>query len=222
MSQPAPRRATYADIIALPEGIVGELIGGVLYTQSRPAGPHSLVASGLGIDLGGPFDRGRGGPGGWFIIDEPELHFGEDVLVPDLAGWRVERLPADERQQTFFTTAPDWIAEVASPSTTQKDRLLKVPIYAAQGVKHLWLVEPVDCRIEAYALEERALGLDRNLGGRIGRADPSVRRSAARSHSSLAEHRTARLIEPLHYLVIPARPSEQSWEVRRPARWTGG
>jgi Uma2 family endonuclease len=76
------------------------------------------------------------------------------VLVPDLAGWRVERLPADARKQKFFTIAPDWIAEVASPTTTQKDRLLKVPIYAAQGVKHLWLVEPVDCRIEAYVLEK--------------------------------------------------------------------
>jgi Uma2 family endonuclease len=153
MSQPAPDRATYADIVALPEGVVGELIGGALYTQPRPAGPPCLVASGLGIDLGGPFDRGRGGPGGWFIVDEPELHFDEDVLVPDLAGWRVERLPADARTQAFFTIPPDWIAEVASPSTTQKDRLLKVPIYAARGVKHLWLVEPVDCRIEAYALE---------------------------------------------------------------------
>lgn len=153
MSQPAPRRASYADIVALPEGVVGELIDGVLHTQPRPAGPHALVASGLGIDLGGPFDRGRGGPGGWYIVDEPELHFAEDVLVPDLAGWRVEQLPADARKQAFFTIAPDWIAEVASPSTTQKDRLLKVPIYAAQGVKHLWLVEPVDCRIEAYTLE---------------------------------------------------------------------
>lgn len=153
MSQPAPRRATYADIVALPEGVVGELIDGVLHTQARPAGPHSFVASGLGIDLGGPFDRGRGGPGGWYIVDEPELHFGEDVLVPDLAGWRVERLPAEARQQAFFSIAPDWIAEVASPATTQRDRLLKVPIYAAQGVKHLWLVEPVDCRIEAYLLE---------------------------------------------------------------------
>lgn len=153
MSQPAPRRATYADIVALPEGVVGELIDGVLHTQARPAGPHSFVASGLGIDLGGPFDRGRGGPGGWYIVDEPELHFGEDVLVPDLAGWRVERLPAEARKQAFFSIAPDWIAEVASPATTQRDRLLKVPIYAAQGVKHLWLVEPVDCRIEAYLLE---------------------------------------------------------------------
>lgn len=151
MTQPGPGRATYADIEALPEGVVGELIGGTLYTQPRPAGPHTLVASGLGMDLGGPFDRGRGGPGGWIIMDEPELHFGQDVLVPDLAGWRSERLSSDARRQAYFSIAPDWIAEIASPSTTHRDRLLKVPIYAAEGVKHLWLVEPVDGRIEAYA-----------------------------------------------------------------------
>ena len=152
-SPPAPRLATYADLVALPENLVGELIGGSLYTQARPAGPHALVATGLGMDLGGPFDRGRGGPGGWIFINEPELHFGEDVLVPDLAAWRSERLPRDARKEAFFTIAPDWVAEVASPSTTQKDRVLKVPIYAAQGVQHLWLVEPVDGRIEAYVLE---------------------------------------------------------------------
>jgi len=153
MSRPALKPATYADLVALPEGVVGELIGGTLYTQPRPAGPHSLVATGLGMDLGAPFDRGRGGPGGWIIIYEPELHLADEVLVPDLAAWRAERLPADARKDAFFTIAPDWIAEVASPSTTNRDRLLKVPLYAASGVKHLWLVEPVDGRIEAYALE---------------------------------------------------------------------
>lgn len=153
MSDPAPRRATYADIVELPEGVVGELIGGELYTQPRPAAPHILVASGLGVDLGGPFDRGRGGPGGWILLYEPELHFGEDVLVPDLAGWRIERLPAEARKGAAITIVPDWVAEVASPSTTKTDRVVKVPFYAAQGVKHLWLVEPVDGRIEAYALE---------------------------------------------------------------------
>ena len=155
MSQPAPRRATYADLVALPEGVVGELIGGTLYTQPRPAGPHTMVATGLGIDLGAPFDRGRGGPGGWWFAYEPELHFGEDVLVPDVAAWRVDRLPPEARTQPYFTIATDWLAEVASPSTTQRDRLLKVPIYAAYGVAHLWLVEPVDGRIEAYARESQ-------------------------------------------------------------------
>jgi len=152
-SQPAPRRATYEDLVALPEGVVGEIIGGVLYTQPRPAGPHTFVASGLGVDLGGPFDRGRGGPGGWYLAYEPELHLSEEVLVPDLAAWRVERLPAEARKNPFFSIVPDWVAEVASPSTTHRDRLLKVPVYAAHGVRHLWLVEPVDGRVEAYALE---------------------------------------------------------------------
>lgn len=152
MSQRAPRIATYADLCDLPENVVGEIIGGVLYTQPRPAGPHTAVASALGADLGAPFGRGRGGPGGWFILDEPELHFDDDVVVPDLAGWRVERLPADARKQAFFTIVPDWIAEIASPKTTQRDRLVKVPLYAARGVTHLWLIEPVDARIESYQL----------------------------------------------------------------------
>lgn len=150
MASPAESRATYADLLALPENVVGEIIGGVLYTQPRPAGPHTFVASGLGIDLGGPFDRGRGGPGGWFFADEPELHLGGDILVPDLAAWRTERLPAEARKQVAFSIAPDWVAEVASPATTQRDRLLKVPAYAAAGVSFLWLVEPTEGRIEAY------------------------------------------------------------------------
>jgi Uma2 family endonuclease len=153
MSQPAARRAIYEDLVALPEGMIGEIIGGVLYSQPRPAGPQTFVSSGLGVDVGGPFDRGRGGPGGWYLAYEPELHLGEDVLVPDLAAWRVERLPAEARKNAFFSIAPDWVAEIASPSTTHRDRLLKVPVYAAHAVRHLWLVEPVDGRIEAYVLE---------------------------------------------------------------------
>jgi Uma2 family endonuclease len=152
MSEPAARPARYEDLLALPENVIGEIIAGVLYTQPRPAGPHTFVASGLGVDLGGPFDRGRGGPGGWYFADEPELHLGGDVLVPDLAAWRVERLPPQARTHAFFSVAPDWVAEVASPSTTQRDRLIKVPAYAFHGVGHLWLVEPTEGRVEAYEL----------------------------------------------------------------------
>lgn len=153
MSLPAPRPARYEDLLALPENVIGEIIAGALYTQPRPAGPHTFVASGLGVDLGGPFDRGRGGPGGWYFAYEPELHLGRDVFVPDLAAWRSERLPPQERSQPYFSIAPDWIAEVASPSTRQRDRLLKVPAYASHGVSHLWLVEPSEGRVEAYRLE---------------------------------------------------------------------
>lgn len=153
MSLPAPRPARYEDLFDLPENVVGEIINGTLYTQPRPAGPHAFVASGLSADLGSPFGRGRGGPGGWVFAVEPELHLGHDIFVPDLAAWRTERMPAAERAATYFTTAPDWIAEIACPSTTQRDRLLKVPAYARYGVSFLWLVEPTDGRVEAYGLD---------------------------------------------------------------------
>jgi len=146
----AARKATYADIEALPEHVTGEIIDGVLYTQARPAGPHGLVASDLGGVLSAPFGFGANGPGAWFIVHEPELHLGDDVLVPDLAGWRVERLPASARRGAFFTIVPDWVCEIASPSTSIRDRRIKAPVYARNGVEHLWLVEPVEGRVEAY------------------------------------------------------------------------
>lgn len=149
MSAPA-RKATYADIEALPEHVTGELIDGVLYTQARPARAHLVVASELGIELGSVFGRGRGGRGGWVILDEPELHLGDDVLVPDLAAWRVERLPPASPRAAFFDVVPDWVCEIASPSTSLRDRRIKMPVYARHGVNHLWLVEPLECRIEAY------------------------------------------------------------------------
>jgi hypothetical protein len=94
--------------------MVAELIDGVLYTSPRPATPHALTASVLGISLGGPFHLGQNGPGGWWFVDEPELHFGDDVLVPDLAAWRRERMPAYHKA-AFFTLAPDWVLRGAVP-----------------------------------------------------------------------------------------------------------
>ena len=88
------RHATYEHLLEVPDNLVAEILGGDLYTRPRPSLPHSRVSSALEIEIGGPFDRGRGGPGGWWILFEPELHFGDEVLVPDLAGWRRERLPA--------------------------------------------------------------------------------------------------------------------------------
>jgi Uma2 family endonuclease len=150
MLKPAQKPATYEDLCALPENLVGELIDGTLYTQPRPAAPHAIVATGLTADIVGPFDRGRGGPGGWLIVAEPELHFGRNVLVPDLAGWRVERLPREALQAAFFTIAPDWVAEIASPSTTRHDRVRKMPIYAREGVSFLWFVDPIAGVIESF------------------------------------------------------------------------
>ncbi|MFP2901324.1 Uma2 family endonuclease [Corallococcus sp. 4LFB] len=144
--------ATYADLEALPPNQVGELVNGELYASPRPASPHALAATHLGGELYGPFDRGRGGPGGWIILSEPELHLGKDVLVPDLAGWRRERVPRMPNV-VGITTAPDWLCEVLSPSTFRLDRARKLPIYAREGVKHVWLVEPLQRTLEVFRLE---------------------------------------------------------------------
>ncbi len=146
------KSATYADLEALPDNVVGELISGTLHASPRPAFPHAVAASRLGIELGGPFDRGRGGPGGWYIIDEPELHLGKDVLVPDVAGWRRERMPQTPRT-AVTSLAPDWVCEVLSPSTEALDRAAKLPVYAREGVRHVWLLDPIACTLEHFRLE---------------------------------------------------------------------
>jgi Uma2 family endonuclease len=154
-------RATYDDIVALPDHLTGEIIDGELYTLPRPAGPHGIVATELTGDLSGPYGRGRGGPGGWLFIAEPELHLGGggslsgDVLVPDIAAWREPRLPFEARQQAHFTIVPDWVCEVLSPSTTHRDRAVKAPVYARHGVRHLWLVDPIAHNIDAHTLTEQ-------------------------------------------------------------------
>ncbi len=152
MSVPLPRPATYDDLIALPPNQVGEIVAGVLYSHPRTAAKHARVSSVLGSDLGSPFDRGRGGPGGWWILDEPELHLGRDVLVPDLAGWRRERMPSIP-DVPWFELAPDWVCEVLSPSTGRLDRVRKMPIYADTGVTHLWLIDPDLRTLEVYERE---------------------------------------------------------------------
>ncbi len=151
-SIPQPR-ATYQDVLDAPPHRVAEIVAGVLHTHPRPAMPHALATSALGNDLAGPFQFGRGGPGGWWIIDEPELHLGEDILVPDLAGWRRERMP-DYPEAAYCTLAPDWVCEVLSPSTRKLDLHGKRPVYARERVGHLWLVDPVDRTLEAFELRE--------------------------------------------------------------------
>ena len=115
MGGPAKRRATYDDLLAVPDTLVAEILDGNLVTHPRPAAPHARTASRLGMDLGSPFDRGRGGPGGWIILYEPELHLHADVVVPDLAGWRRERMP-EMPVGPAFELAPDWACEVLSPA----------------------------------------------------------------------------------------------------------
>jgi Uma2 family endonuclease len=152
MADPARKRATYADVLAAPDGVVAELIHGVLHANPRPGSPHAVAASALGEELGPPFKRSRGGPGGWILLDEPEVHLGEHVLVPDLAGWRRERMPVLP-DATAFELAPDWTCEVLSPSTAATDRAEKMPIYAREQVGHVWLVDPLARTLEACRLE---------------------------------------------------------------------
>jgi len=145
----------YTQLCALPPGQTGEIIGGRLHVLPRPAGPHAMAASALGGELYGSYQRGRGGPGGWWILDEPELHFVRDVevCVPDIAGWRRERLPRIPRGHRF-ELVPDWICEVLSPATARLDRAEKMPLYAHYGVAYLWLVHPIERTLEAYTLRE--------------------------------------------------------------------
>ena len=149
----ARKPATYEDLLALPPEVTGQIVDGELYATPRPAGDHALTVSTLGGDLLPAFGRGRGGPGGWWIIDEPEVHLGRNVLVPDLAGWRRERLPVYPRGP-FVTVAPDWVCEVLSPSTARLDRLKKLAVYAREGVSHAWLVDPVLETLEVLRLHE--------------------------------------------------------------------
>jgi Uma2 family endonuclease len=154
MGEPAKSRATYDDLLALPENVIGEIINGTLVTQPRPASPHAQAASALGGELHNPFNRGRGGPGGWIILFEPELHLrGGNILVPDLAGWRRERMPV-RPDAAAFELAPDWICEVVSPATGATDRADKLPIYAQEQVRHAWLVDPIARTLEVLRLEQ--------------------------------------------------------------------
>ncbi len=152
MVNPARRRATYEDVLAAPANAVAEIINGDLRVSPRPGAPHSAATSALGEELGPPFKRGRGGPGGWLLLDEPELHLGSDIVVPDLAGWRRERLPF-VGEEAFLTVVPDWVCEALSRSTEKIDRADKLPLYAREGVRHVWLVNALQRTLEVLRLE---------------------------------------------------------------------
>jgi Uma2 family endonuclease len=171
-SDPARRAATYDDLLALPEHVVGEIIDGELHVSPRPAPRHVLASSVLGGEIGPPYHGGRGGPGGWWILDEPELHFGGDVVVPDLAGWRRDRMPTLP-DEAFFTTAPDWICEVLSPATARVDRLKKLRVYAREAVRHAWLIDPLAQTFEVLQLTQARWSIVAVFGGGdVVRAEP--------------------------------------------------
>ncbi len=152
MLAPKPAPATYADLEALPLNMVGQILYGVLHAHPRPAPRHAQATSSLGYELTGPFNRGRGGPGGWLLLDEPEMHLGPHVVVPDIAGWRRARLPRLP-ETAYIETPPDWVCEVLSPSTMRIDRTDKLAVYAEFGVAHAWYVDLIAKTLEVLALQ---------------------------------------------------------------------
>jgi len=164
MLAPSPRVATYEDLRGLPDTVIGEILGGQLVASPRPSGRHSYAATGLTISIGSLFHFDDEGPGGWTILQEPELHLNTDIMVPDLAGWRRERIPT-VLTEPAIEVAPDWVCEILSPSTARTDRVQKMPAYARHGVRHLWLIDPVTQTLEVFVLESGHWLLLANHGG---------------------------------------------------------
>lgn len=143
--------AKIEDLETVPPTMVGQILDDELIVLPRPALAHAQTTSNAGGDINQRFGR-NGPPGGWWILDEPELHLGTDVLVPDLAGWQRTRLP-EVPSAAFLSLAPDWVMEVVSPSTASIDRIVKARIYAREGVRWLWLVDPLARTVEVNRLE---------------------------------------------------------------------
>ncbi len=167
---PVRARATYEDVVRAPENMTAEVLDGELHLMPRPRRSHLRSASGLGAFLFGAFHVGAGGPGGWTILFEPELHVGHepDIVVPDLGGWRAGRLvDRDDLDEPFITTVPDWVCEILSPGTQRIDRVKKMPIYARESVGHVWLVDPQERTVEVF----RHVGVSYMLVGTFGGED---------------------------------------------------
>jgi hypothetical protein len=152
---PEPDPRLFEQLRALPDHLVGEILNGRLIVSPRPSSPHAFSISSLGMVLGSLFQHGSGGgPGGWWILFEPELHLGGDVFAPDLAGWRKSRMPVLP-DVPALTLAPDWVCEGLSGSGTF-DRDEKLPAYARHGVRHAWLMEPRAHTLEVFRNERGA------------------------------------------------------------------
>jgi Uma2 family endonuclease len=153
MSEPAKKKATYEDLFNIPENMTGEIIDGELIVSPRPSRKHGYSATALGASVISPYQFGQGGgPGGWIILVEPEIGLGSDILVPDLAGWRRERFPVEE-PHNWISVAPDWVCEILSPNTFRRDKVLKMPLYARNGIQYFWLIDPIAKTLDTFRLE---------------------------------------------------------------------
>lgn len=169
----ARKLATYEDLLALPEDVRAEVLGGQLEVLPRPLPRHSFAQAGLARGIGGPFDEddGRGGPGGWWILQEVDVRLGpHDIVQPDIAGWRRTRL-VDPWDMQPIDVVPDWVCEVLSPSNRRRDRIYKSDLYARCGVPYYWLVDPEARTLEVFRLHDgkwlRLGGYDEDSVARI-------------------------------------------------------
>jgi Uma2 family endonuclease len=170
-----PAKATYEALLALPEHTRAEVVDGVVELSPSPSPEHGRAQRTLGHLIGGPFDDDddRGGPGGWWIIPEIDVRLGvHDIVRPDLAGWRRQRLP-DPWGKRPIEVVPDWICEVISPNKPAHDRVTKRRLYARHGVPFYWLLDPLARTLEALRLDD---GVWMELGvwgeGDLARIDP--------------------------------------------------
>jgi Uma2 family endonuclease len=172
MAKVVTRPATYEDLMKVPDHLVAEIVEGELHTSPRPSGPHARAITAIDRRIGVAFDDGDGGPGGWWIAVEPELHLGTDVLVPDLAGWRRARVP-EYLSGAAWEVAPDWVCEVLSPKTARFDRIVKLPKYGQHEIEWAWVVDPSLQTLEVYRLEQgRWTLLSTHEGDDVIRAGP--------------------------------------------------
>jgi Uma2 family endonuclease len=149
----ARKLPTLEDLESLPPGMKGEIIEGVLYTMTRPRASHQRALRTIGSRLGDPFDDGKGGPGGWWILPEPGIELPDTPEIsPDLAGWRRDRMPTLPEEEPI-RIPPDWVCEILSPSTRRHDLLIKKPYYARVGILHHWLVDREARTLTSYRLE---------------------------------------------------------------------
>jgi Uma2 family endonuclease len=146
-------KATYQDVLDAPDNVIAEILAGELVLSPQPTVRHMRGLGRLFSTLEPAFDQALTGPGGWSILPEPEIHMHGDVVVPDIAGWRLDTL--DDLDVAYFETRPDWACEILSPSTESFDRTVKLHIYAREGVQHVWLVNPLIRTLEILRLDAR-------------------------------------------------------------------
>jgi len=172
LRKPTEPDADYGAVLSAPEHLVAEILDGELHLSARPRRRHGKAHRRLYAELAG-FDGPNGpeDPGGWVLEIEPELHLPRvrddkrEPVVPDLAGWRAERMPETDPDVWKIEVVPDWVCEILSPSTHLADRTKKVPLYAHAGVGHLWLVDPTGRSVEVYTLERGRWVVTATVGG---------------------------------------------------------